>query len=149
MLETRSEEVAPSGVEFDHIGYAVANIADYLETFFVPLYRPVDVSPTIEDPGLGVRIAFVTLAAGVRIELIEPLSEASPVSKFVGDRRGGLYHLCYATDDLEGEIARFRSRGCMPFSGPTPARAFEGRRVAFLYTPQRDIVELVETTRRP
>jgi methylmalonyl-CoA/ethylmalonyl-CoA epimerase len=138
-----------NGLQFDHIGYAVASIADYLETFFVPLYQPVEVTATIEDPGLGVRIAFATLEGGVRIELIEPLSESSPVSKFVGDRRGGLYHLCYATDDLEGEIARFRTCGCMPFSGPTPARAFDGRRVAFLYTPQRDIVELVEATPRP
>jgi hypothetical protein len=33
----------------------------------------------------------------------------------------------------------------MLVSGPTPAVAFDGRRIAFLSTPQRDIILLVES----
>jgi methylmalonyl-CoA/ethylmalonyl-CoA epimerase len=131
-------------VRFDHIGYAVANIERYLDEFFVPLFEPVDVSPVVDDPLQRVRIAFATLAGGERIELIEPMDESSPVSQYLGDRRGGLYHLCYSTDQLEEAIQRFRSKRCMVFSGPTPAAAFGGRRIVFLFTPQRDIIELVE-----
>ncbi len=132
------------GVRFDHIGYAVADIEKYLDEFFVPLFEPVDVSPIVEDPLQGVRIAFATLAGGERIELIEPMDDSSPVSKYLGDRRGGLYHLCYSTDSLEDAVEQFRAKRCMVFSGPTPAAAFGGRRIVFLFTPQRDIIELVE-----
>lgn len=132
-------------VRFDHVGYAVASIEEYLDEFFVPLFAPLAVSEIVEDPVQRVRIAFATLEGGERIELIEPLDESSPVSKYLGDRRGGLYHLCYVTDSLEETIEEFRAKRCMLFSGPTPAAAFGGRRIAFLFTPQRDIVELVES----
>lgn len=131
-------------LRFDHAGYAVASISDYLEDFFVPLFRPVSVSPIVDDPIQKVRIAFATLSGGERIELIEPMEDSSPVSKFLTDRRGGLYHLCYSTASLEEAIDRFREKGCMVFSGPTPAAAFDGRRIVFLFTPQRDMIELVE-----
>ena len=131
-------------IRFDHIGYAVKSIQDYLDEFFVPLFDPVSIGPIVTDPQQGVRIAFVTLAGGERIELIEPVDDSSPVSAYLTDRRGGLYHVCYSTDSLEESIAEFRRHRCMLFSGPTPAVAFDGRRIAFLFTPQRDIIELVE-----
>jgi methylmalonyl-CoA/ethylmalonyl-CoA epimerase len=131
-------------IRFDHIGYAVADIRAYLDEFFVPLFRPLNVTPVVEDPLQRVRIAFATLDGGARIELIEPTDESSPVSKYLGDRRGGLYHLCYSTDSLEDAVEQFRAKHCMVFSGPTPAAAFGGRRIVFLFTPQRDIIELVE-----
>jgi len=133
-----------SCLRLDHVGYAVASISDYLAEFFEPLFGPVDVSPVVEDPAQRVRVAFVTLAGGDRIELIEPTEESSPVWGFLRDRRGGLYHVCYAVESLEDEVERFKARRCMVFSGPTPATAFGGRRIVFLYTPQRDIIELVE-----
>ena len=133
-------------IRFDHIGYAVKSIEDYLEEFVVPLLDPVSIGPIVTDPEQGVRIAFVTLAGGERIELIEPVDDSSPVSAYLTDRRGGLSHVCDSTDSLEESIADFRRRRCMLFSGPTPAVAFDGRRIAFLLTPQRDIIELVERT---
>jgi glyoxalase/bleomycin resistance protein/dioxygenase superfamily protein len=132
-------------VRFHHVGYAVTSISDYLESFFVPLFTPIEVSPIVEDSVQRVRVAFATLTGGEVIELIEPMDDSSPVSQYLTDRRGGLYHLCYSTDSLEEAIEQFRSKRCMVFSGPTPAAAFEGRRIAFLFTPQRDIIELVES----
>ena len=38
-------------------------------------------------------------------ELVEPASEASPVSNFL-KKRGGLHHVCYEIDDLEEGCAR-------------------------------------------
>ena len=134
-----------TGLPLDHIGYAVANIERYLQEFLVPLLAPESVSPIVEDPLQQVRIGFVTLRGGVRIELIQPVSESSPVNKILGTRRGGLYHLCYAVEQLESEVERFRQRGCMLISGPTPAAAFRGRRIVFLLTPQSDLIELVES----
>lgn len=133
------------GLALDHIGYAVADIEDYATKFLLPLFGPASVSPVVEDPLQQVRIAFVTLKGGVRIELIQPLGESSPVNNILRARRGGLYHLCFTVDRLEPEIERFRQQRCLLVSGPTPAVAFQGRRIAFLLTPQADLIEFVET----
>ncbi len=133
------------GIKLAHIGYAVADIKRYLAEFVMPLLRPQAVSSVVEDPLQRARIAFVTLAGGAVIELIQPLDAGSPVSKLLEAKRGGLYHLCFWVDNLELQIERFREKGCLPISGPAPAVAFQGRRVAFFFTPQRDVIELVET----
>ena len=131
-------------LRLDHIGYAVRSIQDYLDEFYVPLFEPASIGPIVTDPEQRVRVAFVTLEGGERIELIEPIGDSSPVSRYLTDPRGGLYHVCYSTDSLEESISDLRGRRCMLVSGPTPAAAFAGRRIAFLLTPQRDIIELVE-----
>lgn len=131
-------------LRLDHIGYAVTNIEEYVRDFLTPLFQPRSISPAVEDPIQRVRVAFVTLASGERIELIQPLDEGSPVSKVLKGRNGGLCHLCFAVDSLPSAIEEFRKKGCLVFSGPTPATAFDGRSIAFLFTPQRDVIELVE-----
>ena len=72
----------------------------------------------------------------------------SPVSAVLQRGRGGLYHVCYAVEDLEAQIEKFYQAGCAVVSGPNPAVAFGGRRVAFLYTPQDDLIELVESEKQ-
>lgn len=132
-------------MRFHHIGYAVSSISQYLDDFFVPLYGPVSVSEPIADPIQQVIVCFAELPGGSTIELVEPLGEDSPVKSFIGSQRGGLYHLCYEVDDLDAEIDRFRAKRCIPLGKPVPAAAFDGRRIVFLLTPQRDLVELLES----
>mgnify|MGYP006292396425 CR=1 FL=1 len=131
-------------MRFHHIGYAVNDISAYLEDFFRPLFSPVSVSESVVDPIQKVRVCFAEMPGNSTIELVEPIGVDSPVRSIIGSQRGGLYHLCYEVTDLEAEIARFRARGCLPLGRPVPAAAFGGRRIIFLITPQRDLVELLE-----
>lgn len=136
---------APAGaLRFHHVGYAVASIDEYLRDVMRPLFRPEQVSDTWADPIQKVRVCFVTMQGGTVIELVEPLAEDSPVREIIGSRRGGIYHLCYEADDFDGELARFRARRCMPLGRPVRAAAFAGRRIVFLMTPQRDLIELLD-----
>ena len=130
--------------ELDHIGYAVANIETYVSTFSSVLFQPAEVGEIVGDPIQRVRVAFVTLAGGSRIELIEPLEKNSPVSRIIERGRGGLYHVCYRADDLELLIPRLREKEWLVVSGPSPAAALNGRRVIFVLTPQADLIEFVE-----
>jgi methylmalonyl-CoA/ethylmalonyl-CoA epimerase len=134
-------------VRFHHVGYAVASIQAYLEDFLLPLMQPESVTSPVADPIQRVRVCFVHMQGGTVIELVEPLDEHSPVREIVGSQRGGLYHLCYEVDDLDGEIRRFRDKRCLPLGKPVPAAAFDGRRIVFLLTPQRDLIELLEAPR--
>ena len=51
-------------------------------------------------PAHGVTVVFVELP-NTRIELLEPLGDASPVRRFL-DRNpgGGVHHVCYEVDDI-------------------------------------------------
>jgi catechol 2,3-dioxygenase-like lactoylglutathione lyase family enzyme len=131
-------------MRFHHIGYAVKDIRRYLDVFLVPMFSPVSVTEPVSDPVQQVTVCFVEMPGGTVIELVEPLGAKSPVNSIIGSSRGGLYHLCYEVDDLEGELRRFRGTGSLPLGKPVPAAAFNGRRIVFLLTPERDLVELVE-----
>ena len=77
-------------MRFHHVGYAVADIDRYLKEFLRPLLVPSRVSPVYEDPIQRVRVLFAEVSPGTLIELVEPLDQGSPVTRFVGDARGGL-----------------------------------------------------------
>ncbi len=100
------------------------------------------------DPIQRVSVSFLTLAANdaVEVELVEPLSDDSPVTAILKKEGGTAYHLCMETADLDAALAHSKTLGCMLVSPPAPAVAFGGRRIAWLYTPTRQLIELVETT---
>ena len=138
--------VATTGgvIGLDHVGYAVDNIERYLESFFRPAFAPLSISPVVEDPIQKVRVAFARLADGTRIELIEPISPDSPIQRHLAQHRGGFYHLCYGVADIEAAVQRFVELRAILVSPPVPAAAFGGRKIAFVYTPQADLIEFVE-----
>lgn len=126
-----------------HVGVVVADLEAWLERMVV-LFGARTIAPPLEDPLQRVRVAFIDAGTGTSIEGIEPLGDDSPVAHFLGSG-GGLNHLCFEVQDLDAELGRLRGEGCLPVSPPKPARAFGGRRVAFLYTRERQLVELVES----
>jgi methylmalonyl-CoA/ethylmalonyl-CoA epimerase len=64
-------------------------------------------------------------------------------------RGGGLHHLCYEIDDLEDQLALSRAQGGLVVRQPLPAVAFEGRRIAWVYTRNKLLVEYLERAKRP
>ena len=144
-------------MRFHHIGYAVADIPDYIEGVLNPVFGGSAVSQSWDDPIQQVRVCFVEMpnaafpfpgsadqAGRTLIELVQPLSEDSPIHKIIGSQRGGVYHLCYEVDDLDATMKSLRKQRFLPLGKPVPAVAFEGRRIVFLMTPQRDLIELLE-----
>jgi methylmalonyl-CoA/ethylmalonyl-CoA epimerase len=77
------------------------------------------------------------------IELVAPAGEGSPVSKVLA-KGIGAYHVCYEVNDIEYALEHVRSEGCLVLGKPVSAVAFEGRRIAWFYTPTRQLVELLE-----
>lgn len=131
-----------------HVGVAVPSLdaaADKLGALFG--YRVV--SGPFDDPIQKVRVNFLAHSAQdvAEIELIAPLSDDSPVKSMLAKGSGGAYHLCFETSDIEAALAHAKSNGCIIVSGPVPAVAFEGRRIAWLYTPARQLFELVEAAK--
>lgn len=85
---------------------------------------------------------------GPQIELVEPAAEKSPVTAFLA-RGGGLHHVCYEVDDLEGHIRFMREQRAAVLRAPQPAVAFQGRRIAWVLTREKLLVELLERAPLP
>ncbi|MBA2683133.1 MAG: methylmalonyl-CoA epimerase [Gemmatimonadaceae bacterium] len=128
------------GARIAHIGIAVRAIDEML-----PFYRDLlglDEHPL--DDSDGAHIAG--LAAGPQlVELLEPLSPDSPISKFLEKRGPGIHHICFAVSDLDATLARCRAKG-VRLIDDTPRMGAEGKRIAFLHpaTTGGVLIELTE-----
>lgn len=126
-----------------HVGYVVASIEQAMPGFVRSLAARWD-ERIIHDPLQKVKVAFLTTRVeDPQIELVEPAGEDSPVLRFL-EQGGGLHHVCYEVEDLEKELADFRSRGAVIAKRPKPAVAFGGRRIAWVITAEKLLVELLE-----
>jgi methylmalonyl-CoA/ethylmalonyl-CoA epimerase len=127
-----------------HMGFVVADIAAAMPAFSKSMAAEWD-GKIFEDPLQKAKVAFMTTRPGdARIELVQPMGEGSPVARFLQERGGGMHHLCYEVADLEAELTAFRSRGAAIASRPKPAVAFNGRRIAWVITAEKFLVELLE-----
>jgi methylmalonyl-CoA/ethylmalonyl-CoA epimerase len=135
-----------SALRFHHLGIAVRDLATAAETYrrlfgFRVLLGPVD------DPIQCVTACFVGSEARgeVTYELVSPLagSPRSPIDRVL-EKGNTSYHVCYETPDLEGTLAHFVGVGALQITGPQPAVAFGGRRIAWVLLPTRHLVELLE-----
>lgn len=130
-------------LKFRHLGVAVPDLAKAL-----PVYRDILgyrlSSGPFDDPVQRVSVCFlVPVVGGPEIELISPLTSDSPVRKIISSG-GGAYHLCYETAQFDEDTKELSARGCVLVSEPVPAVAFGGRRIIWLFTPTRQLLELVE-----
>ena len=136
-----------SSLRLHHMGFVVADIATAMPAFVHSMAAEWD-GKIFEDPLQKAKVAFLTTRAGdAQIELVQPLGETSPVQRFLQERGGGMHHLCYEVADLQAELAAFRSRGAAIASRPKPAVAFGGRRIAWVVTSEKFLVELLEEGR--
>ena len=131
-----------------HLGLAVTSISAVAEEFALSMSAHWD-GRIIHDPLQRVRVAFFSPidARNPVFELVEPASEASPVSNFL-KKRVGLHHVCYEVDDLESGLREARAVGLVIVGEPTPAVAFGGRRIAWVCSKNFLLMELLERHRQ-
>jgi methylmalonyl-CoA/ethylmalonyl-CoA epimerase len=134
------------GFRLRHVGVAVPKL-DPAAQMLDALFGYKVVSGPFDDPIQKVTVNFLKQTAGdaAEIELIAPLTDDAPIRSMLAKGSGAAYHLCFETSDLEGALTHAKSLGCVLVSPPAPAVAFGGRRIAWFYTPTRQLFELVET----
>ena len=131
-------------MKLHHLGIVVSSIEE-ASVWWEEVAKFEMVSEITLDPIQDVRVQFFESDGEFRIELIEPVSESSPVSRFLEKDGGGLYHQCFEVEDLDGVLEQWRSAGAFIVKGPEAAAALDMRRIAFLITPDRLMVELLES----
>jgi methylmalonyl-CoA/ethylmalonyl-CoA epimerase len=142
--ETRGTVQPAADLKLHHIGFVVRSIQGCGQTFAEAVGSTWD-GNIVFDPLQKVRVTFLAGRSTTDpfIELVEPGSEDSPVTKFL-ERGGGLHHLCYEVDDLEGHLKFCNSVGNTIIRPPVPAVAFGGRRIAWVVTKKKLLMEFLE-----
>ena len=102
----------------------------------VALYSEV-LGATVSDPeplpDHGVTTVFVELE-NVRIELLHPLGDASPVEKFLTrNPSGGVHHVCYEVKDIIAARDQLERRGARVLGDGKPKKGAHGKLVLFLH----------------
>ena len=139
-----------AGLVFHHIGLACQadefNQGKEREQLALLGYRPEGEEWTDDRLGMRGQFLVATESGAPRMELVAPHGSHSPVSPWL-ERRVKLYHTAYLVTDLSLEIDRARHNRAKLVLAPTPAIAFEDRRIAFLILPNFLLVELIEKQR--
>lgn len=127
-----------------HVGFVVASIPDVVERFARSISATWD-GQIFHDPLQKVRVTFLETGGSqtASVELIEPADEGSPVTAFL-QRGGGLHHVCYEVDSIEEQMRISREARAVMVKPPLPAVAFNGRRIFWVMTPDRLLVEYLE-----
>ena len=116
-------------IGLDHIAIAVGDfekaIQRFLEDFGIPLDGTEDVVSA------KTKTAFFPVS-GTKIELIHPLSEDSPVQKFLEKRGEGLHHICFKTDNIIEDMKKLTDKGYR-FLSDEPQDGAHGSKVAFIH----------------
>ena len=128
----------------DHVAIVVSNIERALV-----FYRDIlGITPgeIKEVPTEQVRIAFLPMGGpgGSEIELIEPTTPDSSLSKFLDKRGEGLHHICLEVDDIDTALVEMQEKGT-PVLDKQPRIAAEGRAI-FIHPRAANgvLLELVE-----
>ena len=130
-----------------HVGVAVPSL-DSTTELLSSLFGYKVVSGPFDDPIQKVTVNFLAKSVDdpAEIELIAPLTDDSPIRSIMAKDRGAAYHLCFETSDIDRALIHAQNNGCIVVSAPVPAVAFQGRRIAWIYTRSRQLFELVEAT---
>jgi methylmalonyl-CoA/ethylmalonyl-CoA epimerase len=77
-----------------------------------------------------VRVAMLMLE-DTRIELMEPMSSDSPISKFLQERGEGIHHIAITADSIEKDVARASENGMRMLGGLRTGSY--GRKITFIH----------------
>ncbi len=90
-------------------------------------------SDTLNLDEHGVKVVFIDLP-NTRIELLEPLGDGSPVSKFLEKHRGGgMHHLCMEVTDIIKARDELLAKGARILGDGEPKIGAHGNPVIFMH----------------
>jgi methylmalonyl-CoA/ethylmalonyl-CoA epimerase len=125
----------------NHVAVAVPDVRAAADLYRTRLGATV--SDPLALPDHGVTTVFVTLA-NTKIELLEPLGDASPIAAFLArNPQGGMHHLCYEVEDITAARDRLRAEGARILGDGEPKPGAHGKPVLFVH-PKDMLGALVE-----
>ena len=116
---------------FNHVAIAVPDLDLAKSSYEEKLGAKVS---EIQDyPDHGVRVVFVDLG-NTKIELLHPLGEDSPISKFLEKNpEGGINHICLEVENIDNACKKLESQGVRILGSRKPKIGAHDKPVIFLH----------------
>jgi len=129
-------------VTIDHIGIVTRGI-DETARFWREVLD-LDITETEVVAEQKVRVAMLAIGES-RLELLEAISDDSPISKFLEKRGPGIHHIAVRVDDIRGALARLKQYGARLID-EEPRMGARGCLVAFVHPSSTGgvLLELVQ-----
>jgi methylmalonyl-CoA/ethylmalonyl-CoA epimerase len=113
----------------NHIGIAVNSLDASREFYETTLGAKFE---TIEEvASQKVRVAFFKVG-DVRLELLEPTSEDSPIAAFLAKRGEGLHHVAFTVSDIAERLTQLKAAG-LRLIDEKPRAGAHHTQIAFLH----------------
>jgi methylmalonyl-CoA/ethylmalonyl-CoA epimerase len=115
----------------NHVAIAVPNIAAASAIYRETLRADVSEPQSLTDH--GVTVVFVDLG-NTKVELLEPLGDASPIAAFLEKNpSGGMHHICYEVEDIFKARDHLIKEGARVLGDGKPKLGAHGKPVLFLH----------------
>lgn len=115
----------------NHIAIAVPDLAAATRLYADTLGAKV--SAPQPEPVHGVTVVFIELP-NTKVELLEPLGEASPIKGFLEKNpSGGIHHVCYEVADILAARDQLKAKGARVLGDGNPKIGAHGKPVLFLH----------------
>ncbi len=125
-----------------HIGIAVHNIEDSLSFYKDLLGLTLENIEEVESE--QVKVAFLKIGES-RIELLEPISQESPIAKFLEKKGEGIHHIALEVNDIEKRLHQLKTEG-IRLINEQPKEGSNNSQIAFLHPKSTNgvLVELCQ-----
>ena len=131
-----------------HVAIAVNDMAEAEKLYETALGLKVEHRETVEEQGVNTSM-LVPEKGGTAIELLEPVDDDSPISKFLDKRGEGIHHICFLVDDIEAALERLKAQG-VRLIDESPRQGAYNSRVAFIHPKAMNgvLIELAELNKK-
>jgi len=128
-----------------HVAIAVKSLAEARGAYELALGLVATEPEFVPDQRVNVLVLF---AGTQRIELVEPASADSPITKFLEKNGGGIHHLAWNVDDVAVAIAHLKAQGIRMID-EAPRLGAHGTTIAFVHPKSTGgvLMELVQEPR--
>ena len=117
----------------NHLGIAVRSLAEHRGYYQDVLGARFEGEEEVADQ--GVRVAFFAIGEPgheVKLELLEPTRDDSPIAKFIEKKGEGLHHVAYTVEGIEERLEALKTGGHRLID-ETPRDGAHGTKIAFLH----------------
>ena len=128
-------------MKIHHVGYLAKSI-DKTRKKFLELVYEIE-RPVKYDEIRQINIEFL-INGDYRVELIQPMSEESPMFPLLKRFKNSPYHFCYEVEDLDASVKELSDKGYTVIQEPEIAPCIDDRKVVFLNNISMGIIELVQ-----
>lgn len=131
--------------KIEHIGIAVKDFSKANGLYYQLLGEEPYKTEVVESEQVSTSFFKV---GDTKIELLEALSEESPIGKFLETRGEGIHHIAFEVNDILAEMARLKKEGFRLLS-ELPKKGADNKLVCFVHPKSANgvLIELCQEIR--